>query len=58
MALGGNSDMTGTIRKDFIIDVLKNEFEYKKHWELVGHKTRNLEQEDWKLFILNTVLVR
>ena len=32
--------------------VLKNEFEYKKHWELVGHKTRNLEQEDWKLFIL------
>jgi hypothetical protein len=35
--------------------VLKNENEYKKHWELVGYKTRNLEKDDWKLFILQNI---
>jgi len=33
VALGGNSNMTGTIRKDFIIDVLKNEFEIEINLE-------------------------
>ena len=31
--------------------VLNNEEEYFKHWNSVGYKNRNMEKDDWKLYI-------
>ena len=31
--------------------VLKTKDEYEKHWNEIGHKMRNCEENDWKLFI-------
>ena len=32
--------------------VLKTESEYKNHWEKVGKYRRNMNKDDWKLFLV------